>query len=468
MEENVSDAKPPHKWRDNIEALVMAIVVALLFKYFVLEISKIPSGSMQPTLMGHPETATFDRTVVDKLTYRYRDPERFEIVVFKHPLEESRIMVKRLVGMPGEELKIENGDLFVKPAGGAWQNLRRPPAVMAAMWRSLAGRDPRRANWSVVRGGKDWRIDGGTIRARGDGAARFHEKAGPILDGYTDGYPLALVPKIAARDPRVGQNPVGDLRLEGELTLLAGTTNLVIELAEGQRVYEFTLPGPAAGSDAAPSIRARDTVAQAETSAHGAALRLAAGATHTFAVENLDDRLALFLDGEELAALEIAPTAAQASTFTLTVAGEGAELAALEVLRDIYYLVPDRRANWSVTIPEGHYVMLGDNTQDSADGRLWKAKTYTFGAREEPTVAHGNYREENENPSFGALADGTPAIRFRDHYGERHWFARTAVLQESLPGNEPLVGRELILGRVLAVFWPIQPFQGLWRVGWTR
>lgn len=467
MGTNVSDAKTPHKWRENIEALLMAIVVALLFKYFVLEISKIPSGSMQPTLMGHPETATFDRTVVDKLTYRFRDPLRFEIVVFKHPQEQSRIMVKRLIGMPGEELKIENGDLFVKPEGGEWQNLRRPPAVMEAMWRSLAGRDPRRANWAVVRAGKEWRIDGTSIRARGDGAARFHEKAGPILDGYADGYPAALVSKIAARDPRVGRNEVGDLRLEGELTLLAGTTSLVVELTEGQRVYEFTFPGDAAAADAAPSIRARDTATKSETSASGAARRLAAGTTHAFAVENLDDRLALFLDGEELAALEIAPNASQAASFTLVANGAGADLTELEVLRDIFYTQPEGRP-WSVKIPEGNYVMLGDNPQDSADGRLWKAKSYTFGDPAQPTVARGNYREENENPSFGSLADGTPAIRFRDHLGERHWFARTAVLGESLPGNAPLVGRDLVLGRVLAVFWPIRPVDGLWRVGWTR
>ena len=73
--------KPPQRWRENLEALTMAIVVALLFKYFVLEISKIPSGSMQPTLMGNPETGVFDRTLVDKLSLRFRDPERFEIEI---------------------------------------------------------------------------------------------------------------------------------------------------------------------------------------------------------------------------------------------------------------------------------------------------------------------------------------------------------------------------------------------------
>ena len=465
-----SAAKPAPRrpWRENIEAILMAIVVALLFKYFVLEISKIPSGSMQPTLMGHPETATFDRTVVDKLSYQLRDPERFEIVVFKHPLEESRVMVKRLVGMPGEELKIENGDLFVRQAGGEWKNLRRPPAVMAAMWRSLAGRDARRATWSVVRGGKDWSVGPDEIRARGPGAARFHEKAGPILDGYADGYPLALHDAVQARDPRVGQTPVGDLRLEGRLVVLPGTESVTVELTEGQRVYEFTLPGPAAPQGAVPGILARDSVAKSETRASGAALALAPGSTHTFALENLDDRLALFVDGAELAALEIAPNANQQASFTVDVKGEGAELTALEVFRDIHYLVPERRSSWSVTIPPGSYVMLGDNTQDSADGRLWKAKSYTYGSPTGPLEVRGNYREENENPSFGSLADGTPAIRFRDHLGERHWFARDDVLSETLPGNEPLVARELILGRVLAVFWPIRPLDGLWRLGWTR
>ena len=59
----------PHRWRENIEALTMAVVIALLFKSFILEVSKIPSGSMQPTLMGSPETSIFDRVLVDKLSF---------------------------------------------------------------------------------------------------------------------------------------------------------------------------------------------------------------------------------------------------------------------------------------------------------------------------------------------------------------------------------------------------------------
>jgi len=461
--------KTHYRWRENIEALVMAIVVALLFKYFVLEISKIPSGSMQPTLMGNPETGVFDRTLVDKLSFHFRDPVRFEIVVFKHPLERSRIMVKRLVGMPGEELKIENGDLWIRAGESeSWRHLRRPASVQRKAWRTLT-RDPRSADWNVVRGGKEWRISEDAITARGDGAARFRANAGPVTDRYLDGYPTALVDDIPLRDPSWGRHPVGDVRLEGELRALAGTTAVTFELTEGQRVYEFTVPGPSAPADAEVLVRIRDSAASSERIEHGRAFRLAADARISFALENLDDRLALELEGEEMLAAEIAPSARQEASLTLAVAGEGADLEELRVARDVYYLTPEDRSSWSVKIPQSNYVMLGDNTQDSADGRLWKAKTYSYRLPEGTVVeARGNYREGNENPTAGRLEDGASAIRFRDQFGELHWFSRKAITAESLPGNEPLVPRELILGRALAVFWPIRPLDDLWRVGWLH
>jgi len=443
----------------------MAIVVALLFKYFVLEISKIPSGSMQPTLMGNPETGVFDRTLVDKLLYRMRDPRRFEIVVFKHPLERSRVMVKRLVGMPGEELKIEHGDLWTRAGEGEpWRILRRPENVQAAAWRTLRP-SARGADWSVVRGGKEWQVAGERIVARGDGAARFRAEGGPITDGYTDGYPRALQGQIVVRDPSLGRSPVGDVRLEGELVALAGTTAVTIELTEGQRVYEFTLPGPAAPADARARVLVRDSAAGSERVEEGEPVRLLAGEHLAFAAENLDDRLALELDGRTVVTTEIEPSARREASLTLGVLGAGADFAELRVRRDIHYLTPEGRSSWSVVIPAGHYVMLGDNTQDSADGRLWKSQTWTWKGEPEVKV-RGNYREGGENPTYGVLADGSPGIRFRDEWGEMHWFARQGGPRESLPGNAPLVPRELVLGRAVAVFWPIRP--GVRRLGWLH
>src|SRR5882672_3066843 len=165
-------------WRDNIEALTVAIIMAVMFKYFALEAYQIPTGSMQPTLMGEPlpDGDVKDRILVDKLSFHYRDPERFEVVVFKYPLNRAQNFVKRLVGMPGEQLHIENGDLWQrKQASEPWQILRRPRAVQEDQWKALDVGAPV--------GGKHWTTDQGsktapamndrTAEVSGDASLRF-------------------------------------------------------------------------------------------------------------------------------------------------------------------------------------------------------------------------------------------------------------------------------------------------------
>ncbi|MFT5080210.1 MAG: signal peptidase I, partial [Planctomycetota bacterium] len=85
-------------WRDNIEAILMAIVMAIVLKYFIVEAYRIPTGSMQPTLMGNSATGVYDRILVDKFTPVLRDPLRFETWVFRYPLDQSKNYVKRVVG----------------------------------------------------------------------------------------------------------------------------------------------------------------------------------------------------------------------------------------------------------------------------------------------------------------------------------------------------------------------------------
>ena len=64
----------PTPWRDNIEAILMAIVMAIVLKYFIVEAYRIPTGSMQPTLMGNSRTGVYDRILVDKFTPVLRNP----------------------------------------------------------------------------------------------------------------------------------------------------------------------------------------------------------------------------------------------------------------------------------------------------------------------------------------------------------------------------------------------------------
>ncbi|MEM6799661.1 MAG: S26 family signal peptidase, partial [Planctomycetota bacterium] len=228
-------AKPPagQPTRETIESLVIAFVLAFLFRTFQAEAFVIPTGSMAPTLMGQhkdvyctesgerfkidaskesPETyptseirkefgqyagrtrdprlardfgvladqpapvlraqvetvagvspscrytlpvqdrlnpsavppgatqtrqATFsgDRILVNKYLYSFVDPSRWDVVVFKYPGNAVKNYIKRLVGLPNEDLRIVGGDVFTRPAGSnePYEIARKPPSKILAM-----------------------------------------------------------------------------------------------------------------------------------------------------------------------------------------------------------------------------------------------------------------------------------------------------------------------------------------------
>ncbi len=173
-----------HGVRETVESIIVAVVLAMLFRTFGGEAYIIPTGSMAPSLQGqhmdvqcekcgaryltgssednptippadrkkvietycpfcraplairprsNPEhvSNSGDRIVVNKFVYDFKQPERFDVIVFKNPNNGKQNYIKRLVGLPGEKLTIENGDIFtMQDAGDAgWKrNIVRKPA----------------------------------------------------------------------------------------------------------------------------------------------------------------------------------------------------------------------------------------------------------------------------------------------------------------------------------------------------
>ena len=99
--------------RHNLEAFGVAILAAVLLKWFCIEAYQIPTSSMQPTLMGSVEANVHDRILVNKLIQTFRDPKRWDITVFKYPLQKNQNYVKRIIGLPGDEIVLANGMLWV-------------------------------------------------------------------------------------------------------------------------------------------------------------------------------------------------------------------------------------------------------------------------------------------------------------------------------------------------------------------
>ncbi len=93
--------------REWIQSILIALVLTLVIRTYVVQAFKIPSGSMRPTLLEG------DKLFVNKFIYRFQDPERGDIVVFKYPQDKKKDFIKRLVAKGGETVEIRDGKLFV-------------------------------------------------------------------------------------------------------------------------------------------------------------------------------------------------------------------------------------------------------------------------------------------------------------------------------------------------------------------
>jgi len=86
---------------------LIAIFVVLPIRFFIAEPFIVSGASMEPSF------ETGDYLIIDKISYRFHEPERGDVIVLKYPLDKSRFFIKRIVGLPGEAINIVNGEVFV-------------------------------------------------------------------------------------------------------------------------------------------------------------------------------------------------------------------------------------------------------------------------------------------------------------------------------------------------------------------
>ncbi|MCR4745990.1 MAG: signal peptidase I [Lachnospiraceae bacterium] len=90
-----------------IAVVVVAVVLAYFVNHFIIVNAIVPSSSMEKTIM------TGDRVIGYRLAYSFSEPERGDIIIFKFPDDESKLYIKRLIGLPGETVEIKEGKVFV-------------------------------------------------------------------------------------------------------------------------------------------------------------------------------------------------------------------------------------------------------------------------------------------------------------------------------------------------------------------
>lgn len=105
--------------RDWAESIIVAFLMAMVIRTFLVQAFKIPTGSMRPTLLEK------DLILVNKFIYgakipftkyylpKVRNPQRGDVIVFIYPEDPKKDFIKRLVGLPGDAVEIKSGSIYV-------------------------------------------------------------------------------------------------------------------------------------------------------------------------------------------------------------------------------------------------------------------------------------------------------------------------------------------------------------------
>lgn len=442
-----------HFVRDNLEAFAVAIAMALVIRHYCIEAFRIPTGSMMPTLYGDQPPRHGDRILVDKFAWLRSDPQRYQVAVFQYPLNRNRNYIKRIAGLPGEWLRIADGDIWVsRDHGATWELTRKPAGAREQLLfpyypvpvdkpegfgrRTCWGGDP---GWTIEEPSRRFTVDAGD--APQEMKFTRHVVPYPDLDTFGDAGPY-----------------VGDVRV-GFRVAFERPGSLEVRIGEHGRVHALRLAadGSSVGVGGAQPVPLD--------------VRIATGREMEVSFANVDDTLVVDVDGTSwefpFPDTPSSPPRRGEGVYdgtrgphsiSIVATGARAVLTDLRLDRDIYYLgetIGDD--GWSDVweIPDDCFLMLGDNTRSSADSRAWKVTRVEL---KDGTAIEweqrGNAVDDVNNPGPRDDVDGVVTVEADvDGLVRRYRVEDMADSELGIP--RPYVTRDHLIGRAFAVFWPI-------------
>ncbi|MBR6627212.1 MAG: signal peptidase I [Lachnospiraceae bacterium] len=135
------------------------LLIVLIFTYlmitYVVQRTVVDGGSMESTLQDE------DQLLVDKISYRFKEPERFDIIVFPYKYAEDTRYIKRIIGMPGETIRIgEDGTIYIDSGSGEVE-------LKESYGRQII-KDPGRAKEPITLGPDEYFVMGDNRNASSD------------------------------------------------------------------------------------------------------------------------------------------------------------------------------------------------------------------------------------------------------------------------------------------------------------
>ncbi|MBI3856630.1 MAG: signal peptidase I [Planctomycetes bacterium] len=490
--------------KENIEAIIIAFIMALVIRCFCIEVFKIPSSSMEPTLLGdlsdsHPrafcpfgdyhmppapaENASGDRIMVTKYFYAFSPIERYDVLVFKFPLNQAKNFIKRVVGLPGEEIMIHRGNLYVrKPGEPTFQIARRTPRTQDSIWI-----DPARKTDGYLHKREDffasWEASAPADRKV---AAKVEVQDNELvtLEETKDERSVQFSYKAKFLEDHGGSGspslPVDDTRIAFEFELTSPKGQVFAEVINAYGRFEAVLdtegsswlyhykPGsekgkPTAQVDIKNVKLSQDLKLKFDLSIYDgmAYVRVNDGerAKHPFitAMDKDKDTGRFSIPANENPDRRIA-FGTRGATFRVK---------NLSLGRDIYYRGKDRerglREDEPYKIDPENYVMMGDNVANSHDSRAWVKRTFVLKDGrtiecEAQQVNEGYSKFSTQLKEKLGLQEPPRYAIDGDKYGNEVAILQDQLLREEEPKEFRQVHERFIVGKALWIWWP----QGRW------
>jgi len=95
--------------KEILQTVILALLIVIPIRVFLFQPFIVKGQSMEPMFEDG------DYLIVDNLTYRFREPQRGEVIVFKNPFNERQRFIKRIIALPGEIVEISEGKIYITP-----------------------------------------------------------------------------------------------------------------------------------------------------------------------------------------------------------------------------------------------------------------------------------------------------------------------------------------------------------------
>ena len=90
-----------------LKIVIIALAIIIPIRYFLIQPFFVKGASMDPNFWDG------DYLIIDEISYRFNEPQREDVIVFRYPLDPSQFFIKRVIGLPGETVKIEDGRVII-------------------------------------------------------------------------------------------------------------------------------------------------------------------------------------------------------------------------------------------------------------------------------------------------------------------------------------------------------------------